>query len=222
MFTYLFLEMEDNDDKPESEQEDAISYKDQWDLGSRVKQQVELPVLCGLSSHVSYHKEDRFGNNGCPGAHRSLSFVEDGYRELFDEIVGAAHADKCGRRRQTVVRVLPRCTALNDNFSVIEESDDAAHGGRSDLGCQGFVGDHASFDKEVTHVDVVVDSLKLSSDFAIVFELFVSNQKDINRVVLHKIKEDGVLHICIIAQMLGKLFTHKCKVVTAVSEIQPV
>ena len=53
--------------------------------------------------------------------------------------------------------ILAGGAALDDNLLIIELGDDAAHRSTHNLRSYDFICDHPHFDKEVAHIDVVVD-----------------------------------------------------------------
>ena len=67
--------MENDDDKAQHEQKDTIADQNERNLVRRVQEQCELPVVW-VFIHVSDDKKDRFWNDRCPCAQKSLAVNE--------------------------------------------------------------------------------------------------------------------------------------------------
>ena len=110
-------------------------------------------------------------------------------------------------------------TALDHNLLIIKLRDDATHRSTQYLRSNDFIRDHAHFDKEVAHVDVVVDGSQLCARFAR-GQHPLSDHQNINGAVLHEVEEDRVLHFGDIAQNLGELLTHELIVIASICKVK--
>ena len=95
--------------------------------------------------------------------------------------------------------VLAGSAALDYNLLIIELGDDAAHRGTHNLRSNHFIAKHLNLDKEVAHIDIVVDGSKLCSRLTR-WEHTFGNHENINGAVLHEVEEDRILYLCYIAQ----------------------
>ena len=115
--------------------------------------------------------------------------------------------------------VLAGGTTLDYNLLIIELGDDTAHRGTHNLRSNQFIREHLNFDKEVAHIDIVVDGSKLCSRLTR-WEHTFSNHENINGAVLHEVEEDRVLYLCDIAQNLGELLSHELIVIASIREVK--